>query len=301
MPRSVAVTFRAERLAREPIIHPDLPGLEGERGANINGPSLIRVPDWVPSPLGRYYLYFAHHGGHYIRLAYADGLTGPWTVHEPGVLHMDDGPGVKHIASPDVLIDDEARQLCMYFHQPVPDLGQVSFVALSDDGLHWQVREPVLGPFYFRVFRYRDAYYAYAKNTNVDGVLLRSHDGLSPFEEGPHILPGCRHAATWVDEDRLYLFSSIVGARPERIVVSSIDLTRPWPQWQASDPRVTLEPELEWEGVSHPLEPSRSGAARGPVRQLRDPAIYEEDGQLYLLYSGGGEQAIGLARLDKTL
>ena len=42
-----------------PIIRPEmLPGADGE---NINGPSLIRVPSWVKNPLGRYYLYVAHH------------------------------------------------------------------------------------------------------------------------------------------------------------------------------------------------------------------------------------------------
>ena len=53
-------------------------------GSNINGPSLIRVPDWLPNPLGKYYLYFAHHKGEYIRLAYADDLSGPWTTYEAG-------------------------------------------------------------------------------------------------------------------------------------------------------------------------------------------------------------------------
>jgi hypothetical protein len=40
--------------------------MDDRMGSNINGPSLIRVPDWVPDPLGRYYLYFAHHHGTYI-------------------------------------------------------------------------------------------------------------------------------------------------------------------------------------------------------------------------------------------
>jgi hypothetical protein len=30
-------------------------------GDNVNGPSVIRVPPWVKAPLGRYYMYFAHH------------------------------------------------------------------------------------------------------------------------------------------------------------------------------------------------------------------------------------------------
>ena len=37
----------------------------------------------------RYYLYFAHHKGSYIRLAYGDAVAGPWTVYEPGVLSLE--------------------------------------------------------------------------------------------------------------------------------------------------------------------------------------------------------------------
>ena len=37
----------------------------------------------------RYYLYFAHHKGSYIRLAYGDAVAGPWTVFEPGVLSLE--------------------------------------------------------------------------------------------------------------------------------------------------------------------------------------------------------------------
>ena len=61
-----AKTWRAERLASNPLITPQT---DASIGANINGPSLIRVPDWVAHPLGRYYLYFADHNGKYIRLA----------------------------------------------------------------------------------------------------------------------------------------------------------------------------------------------------------------------------------------
>ncbi len=41
------------RLADNPIIHP---GLDTRIGENINGPSVIRVPEWLPRPLGRFYL-----------------------------------------------------------------------------------------------------------------------------------------------------------------------------------------------------------------------------------------------------
>ena len=60
--RPLAAAPEVTRLPGNPIIRPAmLPGADGE---NINGPSLIRVPDWVANPLGRYYLYFAHHNGH---------------------------------------------------------------------------------------------------------------------------------------------------------------------------------------------------------------------------------------------
>ena len=109
-------TLEAERLTDGPIIRPQMPGLEGDLGANINGPSLIRVPDWVEQPLAHYYLYFAHHGGSYIRLAYADDLFGPYTLYEPGTLQLAETPFTGHIASPDVHIDDVNRELVMVYH-----------------------------------------------------------------------------------------------------------------------------------------------------------------------------------------
>ena len=79
---SVTVT----RLLDQPIIRPDLhPSI----GQNIQGPSLIRVPEWVEDPLGKYYLYFADHKGRYIRLAYADELAGPWRIHVSGTLPIE--------------------------------------------------------------------------------------------------------------------------------------------------------------------------------------------------------------------
>ena len=77
--------MRVRRLGDGPII---APGLHPSIGVNIQGPSAIRVPDWVAGRLGAYYLYFADHKGSYIRLAYADHPTGPWTVHPPGSLHL---------------------------------------------------------------------------------------------------------------------------------------------------------------------------------------------------------------------
>jgi hypothetical protein len=77
--------LRIRRLDGNPIVRPEM---DDRMGGNVQGPSLIRVPDWIPSPLGRYYLYFADHKGAYIRLAVADTLTGPWRMHRPGALTL---------------------------------------------------------------------------------------------------------------------------------------------------------------------------------------------------------------------
>jgi hypothetical protein len=77
--------WTVERLPDNPL----LANIAEERGyVNINGPTVIRVPDWVQNPLGQYYMYFAHHKGSYIRMAYADSPAGPWTFHEGGVLSL---------------------------------------------------------------------------------------------------------------------------------------------------------------------------------------------------------------------
>ena len=50
--------MHVKRLLDRPIISSDLhPSI----GPNIQGPSLIRVPDWIEDRLGDYYLYFADH------------------------------------------------------------------------------------------------------------------------------------------------------------------------------------------------------------------------------------------------
>jgi hypothetical protein len=132
---------------------------------------VIKVPSWVKRPLGKYYMYFAHHRGTYIRLAYADSLHGPWKVYVPGVLNVSatalyrpqpDPPyeiyGVyTHVASPEVLVDDANKRLVMWVHGQFSDgkkwpedpveahawlqrngYSQVTQVTVSTDGLHFK-------------------------------------------------------------------------------------------------------------------------------------------------------------------
>jgi hypothetical protein len=298
--------LEVRRLPGNPIIRPAM--LPGEDGANINGPSLIRVPSWVDAPLGRYYLYFAHHKGTYIRLAYADRLDGPWKIHAPGVLHLEHVPACrKHVASPDVIVDDERRQLQLYFHGPArATTGQRSFVALSRNGLDFEPREEILGSFYFRVFRHEGCWYAMAKG----GALYRSPDGLSGFEPGPNPFPGGelrtgklnepgpRHVAVLPEEQTLWVFYSSIGDRPERILRARMDLIPDWREWKAVDPVEVVRPQFDWEGADLPLRASEARAAKGREHALRDPAVFvDEDERRYLLYAVAGESGLAIAEL----
>jgi hypothetical protein len=106
-----------------------------------------------------------------------------------------------------------------------------------------------------------------------------------------------RHSAVKIVGNTLCVFYSNVGDCPERILLSTVELTPDWMTWQASTPRTLLEPETDYEGMDLPLEPSVRGIARQRVRQLRDPAIFEEEGETYLLYSVAGESGIATARI----
>ncbi len=283
--------MKAQRLPGNPIIRPNM---RARTGSNINGPSLVRAPDWLPDRLGRYYLYFAHHKGRFIRLAFADRPEGPWQLYEPGTLHLAEAACQDHVASPDVHVDDERRQLRMYYHGVGEDGRQMSFVALSQDGIHFRSRPGPVGHPYFRVFRWGGWYYA----LGMPGWSYRSRDGLTGFERGPRLFtPNMRHSALLARGNTLYVFFSNVGDVPERILLSTIDLTPDWTEWHESEPVTVLEPETDYEGAGLPLEPSVRDWAPLPVRQLRDPAIFEEDGRTYLVYSVAGEHGLAIARL----
>jgi len=302
------------RFKNNPIIKPEM--LPGDEGKNINGPSLIRVPKWVINPLGKYYLYFAHHLGKYIRLAYADSLEGPWKIYASGALRIEDTiffsrKKGSHIASPDVIVDDINKQIRMYFHGTCTDAsdcvpyGQDSLYALSKDGISFDVSKELLGDIYFRIFKWRKEYYAFARL----GILYKSRDkdGLKDYfrPRRSSIFPGLgkrakiRHLAIKVDNDFLYVFYSCIGHRPERILVSVIKLTNDWiSNWQPSNPIEVLRPEKEFEGAQLPINISESGSAPIPLHELRDPYIYSENGQDYLIYSVAGESGIAIAKLS---
>ncbi len=318
--------MRVQRLLDRPIISPDLhPSI----GHNIQGPSLIRAPDWIEGRLGTYYLYFADHKGRYIRLAYADRLAGPWSIYPPGTLQLEQScfltepPSVTaqqlaefearlqrsgwqissdllseittpHVASPDVHVDQHRQEIIMYFHG-LENVGtQVTRVAASRNGIDFKAQPEVLGRNYMRAFEHGGMTYTLA----MPGQLYRSMDGLHGFEAGPVLFnPRMRHSALLKRGDALGVFWTQVGEAPERILLSHIDLSGDWWSWKEDAPSEILRPERVWEGAEAPLVPSVRSTAYGQVNQLRDPAVFEENGQVYLLYAVAGESGIAIAEV----
>ena len=132
----------------------------------------------------------------------------------------------------------------------------------------------------------------------MPGQFYRSRDPLGGFEEGPRLFNAdMRHAGLWKRGETLYVFWTQVGHVPERILVSTIRLARDWTHWSESAPVEVLRPERTWEGADAPLERSLRSTAYGRVNQLRDPAIFEENGRTFLLYAVAGESGIAIAEV----
>ena len=328
-PAAQTSVVTARRLPQNPLI---TTRSSASLGDNINGAALIRVPAWVKQPLGRYYMYFAHHMGGFIRLAYADAIEGPWTIHEPGVMQVRDTALFRpqpdppenlanfytHVASPEIEIDHARQRVVMWFHGwwtegkmwPVGEpaarewarangYSQFTQAATSSDGLRFAAQPAITRASYLRVFRLNGALYGMGRL----GQLWRSTDPLGAFEPGPHPFRDgayanrIRHVALLQRGGLLYVFFTAIGDAPERILVSTIGPTGDWKTWIASTPVEVLQPAAPYECGSLPNAPSEAGDIKGPARQLRDPAVFEENGRTFLFYSFCGEQGIAGAEL----
>eukprot|EP00056_Hartaetosiga_gracilis_P002536 m.54823 g.54823 ORF g.54823 m.54823 type:complete len:301 (-) comp11093_c0_seq3:154-1056(-) len=297
---------------------------------------MIRVPSWVSNPLGKYYLYFAHHKGKYIRMAYSNSLVGPYTLYQDGlgVLTLENSEGTDHVASPDVIIDEENKRFILYYHSPSPNHNndQYTFIALSTDGLEFAaLGEGKVALPYVRVFDYNDNWFAWGKDFYRGGVFQRSTGPLDAFEEFDgtcvHLTQGvdaARHAATWVlgknsldgkstsgndvsstktaDDDMLYVVYSQIPDKPEHLVMVGVNLSLPFEEWMCHDNQSIdlLFPEFDYEGVNAPIRNSVSGVSYNELHELRDPDVFVDNGRVYLLYSVKGEKGIAIAEITWT-
>lgn len=333
--RAEGFAVQATRVGDAPIVTEAL--LPGSEGESINGPSLIRVPDWTPNPLGRYYLYFAHHAGKYIRMAYADRIDGSWKIHGGGAFSLDAQTVVAgHVASPQVVIDEASHRFYLFYHgdnlkkkkmniDGDVEGGQLTGVAISTDGVNFTSLNRVVGPAYLQVFAHRGRWFG----LNQSGVLREAGKLGEPFAPvgkmmGPDILAtvdparlgepaavpaekrptkgpfryAIRHVGVDVEGDRLVVYFSCVGHRPERILCTTVALEGAPETWRAHGTHEVLRPERSWEGAELPLAYSRGGISTTRVRELRDPAVYRDGDHAWLLYSIAGEHGLGLATIQ---
>jgi len=315
-----------------------------DSGENINGPSMIRIPDWIAAedradPTAVYYLYFAHHGGSYIRMAWAADIEGPWNLYDVGtgvaigdrgVLDLGGstisiGNGIvipnNHLASPCAVVDDINQRIIMYFHSGstvrvngIDISGQKTFVATSPYGLEFYggIEPVILGNSYFQVFEYNGNLYAFDNSGDMYMALDIDDPWTTPpgfnFENDlwtllsndPTAGLSIRHTGVLIVGDELQVFYSSRGDEPERIKMSTIDLTVGHDNWNATNPgEEIIQAELDWEGGNITPAPSESGAAPENVNQLRDPYIFRDsDGEIYLIHTARGEDSLALVLLQ---
>jgi hypothetical protein len=164
-------TCIATRIGTSPIIDAALltgHGYTAAEANNINGPTLWKIPGWIDvgdraDPTAVWYLYFAHHSGHFIRMAWAaDSILDDetvWTLYDvsgdpaaspKGVFDL--GPNNKHwmhfstteilghVASPEIL-DDGDRVLILPHGGAggslMEEITQITFLLQSPYGLNF--------------------------------------------------------------------------------------------------------------------------------------------------------------------
>ncbi len=279
-------------------------------------PTVVEAPSWITDPLDRLYMYYASHHGTGLGLATAPEPEGPWTVQDP-VFTLDEAPMIEgHISSPDVLIDEEAERVYLYYHGGnAAGKGQVMGSAVGYDGRHFEVEDPdpLILPSeregwwdssstaYLRPFRLGDEilglYMGNGGRVDAPGVahncqgIVRSRDYLrwERVREEALLCPDeeqdwgtIRHCGVHVrDESTLDVYySTRTGPELDREVlrVARVDASAPPEKWEAQKLGTVLEPTLDREGDD-----------------LRDPYPFEWDGDLYLYYVGGLEAGIELA------
>ena len=315
----------------------DIAGLEPDALANTNGPSVIRMPDWAAGKQAAIHMYFAHHKGRSIRLAYADRLDGPWAIYpdpimplanslfapedpvpDPALTPPDWVAGLDgdylyaHVASPDVHVDEAARQIVMYYHGLLSDGDQQTRLSTSADGLDFTAQAPLLGPPYIRGTWLGGVLYL----SMWAGRLARATSWQGPFDfapmihDGDHLPPHVsgrhrdhprrqiRHGHLFAHDGRLHMTFSRIGDGPERLCHCELLPADDWADWRFGPVRELLRPAPGWEGGDQPMQASVMGTAMGRLHELRDPALFSDQGQVYMAYCGGGESGLGIAKVD---
>ena len=335
-PSIPAFTGTVTRLTDTPLVAAGmfasaaLAGLEPDALANINGPFLLRMPDWAAEKQAAFHTYFGHHKGKSLRLAYANRLEGPWAMHPDPVIPLanslfapeDPAPDwvdalggdylYAQVASPDAHIDELNRRIVMYYYGLLRDSDQQTRLATSTDRLHFTPQAPLLGPPYFRARRLDAVIYLsmwegrLGRMTSWEGPVELAppiHDG---YHLPPHVSghdsgqPGrqIRHDHIFAHDGRIYMTFSRIGDTPERCLHCEVVPADDWAAWRFGQVSDLLRLAPGWEGGDLTMRPSIMGTAWDRLHELHDPALITDNGQGFMAYCGGAESGLGIARLD---
>ncbi|QJW35943.1 DUF1349 domain-containing protein [Cellulosimicrobium protaetiae] len=254
-------------------------------------PSVFHAGAYLDDPLGEWYLYYAPHdspGG--ISLMYADSLEGPWTeyAHNPIVANewLPFYERVSHVSSPDVLWDDEAGQVLLYFH------GENSTTrwATSSDGVTFDDSGVAV--------------------TNADGGAGTTETSYARVVEHPDPSSGYRFAMTYMQNRtdnirRIKVAESVDGkawvVRPDPLVVpdaatgTNVSGGNLW-VWEGQLYVVyhgstgitfarTLDPTMTQVGPRWELH--RASGAGADTGRVAAPEIVTDGDETYLFYESG--------------
>ena len=160
-----------QRSKSNPLLTIDDITWDFKKKRSIMFPSVIDMSDKLNSPIDRYYMYLASHGGREIGFATAPTLEGPWTMQKKAVLHLDNCPAVKgHLSSPEIIyynnrfilyyhggcpaevLEEQNRRMPTHYYRRIQNSG----AATSTDGIHFDVHPnnlllPITTPDHWRV------------------------------------------------------------------------------------------------------------------------------------------------------
>ena len=245
-------------------------------------------------------------------------------MYEPGTLHIEEQKVISnHIASPEAVIDDARQEIVLFYHGQIRNgaekEGQRAAAAVSIDGLHFNPLNQVVGPAYLRVFHHGDLWYSLDGSGEVGGT----DDLHKPFRPSGNIIGGNRgvtlpegpgrsaqagqrtrsifypgHIGVDTQGDRLAIYFTCVGQMPEHIMATVVDMAGPVTSWKAKGTQDVLQPALEWEGAGVAAAHSVGGKSHQLENSLRDPAVFRDNGQPWLVYAAAGEHGMGIVRIE---
>lgn len=280
---------------------------------NINGPSCLRTPNFIKNPVGKYLLYFAHHTGEFIRIAYSEDIFTGWKILDHKINNVSEEKEFHdHVASPDIYVDNIEKSVYMFFHSRIKgSRKQKTFLSKSNDGINFALVKGDLNlPFYFRHVTIETKTFAVTKGGNLYinmvnpiantwRALNNINTGKSNEEVMHNSSGSIRHASLIYYMKIFIAFYSRIGDSPERIYAAKI-VENGKGLWLMSNEFEITRPELNFEGANLDIEASVAGPSLHEENALRDPYVMQDGEDYFLFYACAGESGIAVGKLFMT-